>query len=189
MQTRIHQQQPTHSIPTLMEMESHDGIEDANQDGNVDWTETDPNNPDTDNDGLTDGQEDANQDGVVDSTETNPILPDTDGDGIDDGTETGVNNDTDSSTTTDPLNTDSDGDGLIDGDETKTALLMQAKPIPKSDGCRYRIGCRPRYPNNPDPLMDSDGDGLLDGKKTRTEMVLLIMVKPILYFQIRMVMD
>ena len=35
--------------------------------------DTDPNNPDTDGDGLSDGEEDANQDGHVDANESNPI--------------------------------------------------------------------------------------------------------------------
>jgi hypothetical protein len=50
---------------------------------------TDPRNPDTDGDGLTDGQE-------VNVTHTNPLIADTDGDGIPDGLEVELG--------TDPLN-------------------------------------------------------------------------------------
>ncbi|MDZ7832975.1 MAG: hypothetical protein U5L07_14605 [Desulfobacterales bacterium] len=91
---------------------------------------TDPNDADTDNDGIIDGDEDVNHNGVVDAGETDPCDLDTDGDGIQDGTEQGITTghaDTDSgvfqpdgdagSTTTDPLNPDSDYDGLTDGQE------------------------------------------------------------------------
>ncbi|HPC19737.1 MAG: hypothetical protein KBC66_04640 [Kiritimatiellae bacterium] len=105
-----------------------DGVEDANRNGWVDgdgsplgpnddecsrpswptgiwtpaWTETDPNNPDSDGDGLSDGYgEDKNFNGWIDGDsnsnrvwnagelwlETDPINPDTDGDGLPDGWE------------------------------------------------------------------------------------------------------
>lgn len=66
------------------------------------WRETDPNNPDTDGDGLSDGYgEDKNFNGMIDGdinsnriweagelwTETDPLNPDTDGDGLPDGWE------------------------------------------------------------------------------------------------------
>ena len=69
---------------------------------NTGWTETDPNNPDTDGDGLSDGfgedtdfngriAGDINSNRVWDAgelwTETNPLRPDTDGDGLPDGWE------------------------------------------------------------------------------------------------------
>lgn len=64
---------------------------------------TDPNNPDTDGDGLNDGQE-VNQYG------TNPNQQDTDGDTLIDGDE--VNN-----FKTSPINPDTDNDGQTDGVE------------------------------------------------------------------------
>ena len=105
-----------------------DGIEDANRNGWVDgdgsalgptqtkgersswpdkvwdaaWTETDPNNADTDGDGASDGYtEDTDFDGAIDGdtnsnrvydageawSETNPLDPDTDDDGLPDGWE------------------------------------------------------------------------------------------------------
>ena len=48
-------------------------------------TKTDSGNPDTDNDGLIDGKEDANQNGLVDKTESDPNKSDTDDDGSPDG--------------------------------------------------------------------------------------------------------
>ena len=39
-------------------------------------TTTDPTNPDTDGDGLSDGQEDANQNGQVDPGESSPLIQD-----------------------------------------------------------------------------------------------------------------
>src|SRR5207247_6173725 len=58
--------------------------EDPDRDGLTNLQEfqegTDPNNPDTDADGLSDGDE-------VNIYHTNPLLPDTDGDGIPDGVE------------------------------------------------------------------------------------------------------
>ena len=41
--------------------------------------------PDDDNDGLTDIEEDANGNGTLDAGETNPLDPDTDDDGYCDG--------------------------------------------------------------------------------------------------------
>ena len=57
---------------------------------------TDPQNPDSDGDGLLDGYEDANHNGVIESNETNPLKRDTDGDGFSDGFEVRAG--------TDPLN-------------------------------------------------------------------------------------
>ena len=49
-----------------------DHVEDVNQNGVVDFGETDPGNPDTDDDGLFDGIEDANHNGIVDISESDP---------------------------------------------------------------------------------------------------------------------
>lgn len=96
---------------------------------------TDPNDMDTDDDGLMDGNcgsEDLNSDGTVQPGETDPTDADSDDDGIPDGTEKGLTApetadtdlaagnfipDADPSTTTDPTNPDSDGDGIPDGVE------------------------------------------------------------------------
>jgi hypothetical protein len=65
---------------------------------------TDPNNSDTDGDGLSDGDE-------VNKYHTDPLNPDTDGDGLSDGQEVKLG--------TNPLNPDTDGDGIPDGIEVK----------------------------------------------------------------------
>jgi hypothetical protein len=78
---------------------------DSDGDDLADCTEyalsTDPSNPDTDGDGLTDGRE-------VLTTGTDPTNQDTDGDGLDDRQEVEVSG-------TDPTNPDTDGDGQEDG--------------------------------------------------------------------------
>jgi len=138
-----------------------DGSEDCNRNGVVDSGETDPNNladdstvVDTDNDGLSDCLEnsigsnpndgDSDDDGVPDGMEPNPaddhdgdgqpniIDPDSDDDGLFDGTEMGLDcshPDTDANagfcipdgdngaTTTNPLDADTDDGGVSDGDE------------------------------------------------------------------------
>jgi hypothetical protein len=77
------------------------------------------------------GTEDVNNNGLVDFGETDPELFDTDGDGISDGVEKGLVEpvnpeatdplvfvpDADPSTTTDPTNPDTDRDGIPDGVE------------------------------------------------------------------------
>src|SRR5262249_43150974 len=68
---------------------------------------TDPNNPDTDGDGISDGDE-------VHKYHTNPLNPDTDGDGMSDAEEIRLG--------TNPLNPDTDGDGIPDGIEVKLGL-------------------------------------------------------------------
>ncbi len=138
-----------------------DGSEDPNLNGMIDSGELDPNEPsddgqstDTDNDGLSDALEaflgtdpndaDSDDDGVLDGDEANPsddcdgdglinvLDPDSDGDGLFDGTELGndcSHPDTDpqanhcvpdgdaGATTTNPLLADTDGGGIDDGTE------------------------------------------------------------------------
>ena len=91
----------------------------------------DPFDADIDDDGLLTISEDLNGDGIVDPGETDPNNPDTDGDGLNDGLERGLATaegvgtedtwkpDTDPTTKTDPLDADSDNDGLLDGQEDK----------------------------------------------------------------------
>ncbi len=108
---------------------------------------TDPENPDTDGDGLNDGEEyltyktnpliaDTDVDGLGDAdevkvTKTNPLIADTDNDGLKDGEEVNKYK-------TDPLKADTDGDGLKDGDEV---LKYKTNPL----------------------KADTDGEGLTDG--------------------------
>jgi Tol biopolymer transport system component/uncharacterized membrane protein len=125
------------------------GQEDTDGDGLINQREaefkTDPNNPDTDADGLLDGEE-------VFQAKTNPLNPDTDADGLKDGEELirGTN----------PLNADTDGDGLKDGDEVR----LGTNPLkPDTDGDGLLDGRE--TPPCPDPLNpDTDQDGITDGK-------------------------
>ncbi len=121
---------------------------------------TDPNNPDTDGDGLNDGEEyltyktnplqtDTDLDGLNDYEEvkvakTNPLIADTDGDGLKDGEEVNKYK-------TDPLKADTDGDKLNDGDEVN------------------------KYKTNP-LKADTDGDGLTDGDEVNGKNVELKVV-------------
>jgi outer membrane protein OmpA-like peptidoglycan-associated protein len=113
---------------------------------------TDPENPDTDGDGIKDGEE-------VKRYRTNPLRADTDGDGLPDGEEV-------QKYKTIPTRMDSDGDGLSDGDEifkNKTEPLKidtDGDGLPDGDEVvRYKS----------DPLrVDSDGDGLSDWDEVKT---------------------
>lgn len=112
---------------------------------------TDPHNPDTDGDGLTDGQE-------VRVYKTNPLRKDTDGDGLTDGEEVLKYH-------TNPLRTDTDGDGLSDGDEIlkyhTNPLKMDTDGDGLSDGEEVLM-------YHTDPLnVDTDGDGLSDWEEVK----------------------
>jgi outer membrane protein OmpA-like peptidoglycan-associated protein len=136
---------------------------------------TDPRNPDTDGDGLTDGEEvlkystnplnrDTDGDGLTDGEEvkkykTNPLKADTDGDGLTDYEEVMTYK-------TDPLRADTDGDGLSDGDEVKkyktNPLLVDTDKDALDDGEEVM-----KYMT--DPLnADTDGDGLTDSEEIFT---------------------
>ena len=158
--------------------------EDRDRDGIVDANETDPDNADTDGDGLCDGPvsvfgpgnvvvclggEDPNRDFNVGVTETYPLHPDTDGDGLCDGPNTvlapdgatvicfgGENLDGGllNSGEANPLDPDSDGDGLCDG--------FRAVPPICSGGENQNGGDVAATETNP-LLPDTDADGLCDG--------------------------
>lgn len=121
-----------------------DGVEDAQEILNG----TDPNDPDSDDDGWNDGEEqpggcpdpndaDSDDDGLPDPLDPNPCNPDSDGDGVPDGQEEGGG--------TDPENPDTDGDGL-------------------RDGCEAALGTDPNDDQDPvgGTLADRDHDGLRD---------------------------
>lgn len=142
---------------------------------------TDPKNPDTDDDGVSDGDE-------VDVYRSDPLNLDTDGDTLYDGGElvygTGI------------LDPDSDGDGLSDGDEVYIYLTSPTSSDSDGDGTpdgvEVRNGTDPlrapsAEPTNAPPTtapaapvstsaaaapagqgsVDSDGDGLTDAQETR----------------------
>lgn len=81
---------------------------------------TNPNNPDTDGDTLTDGAE-------VNTHRTDPLRVDTDADTLSDATEVNV-------TKTDPTKADTDGDGLRDGWEINMSLTDPLKADTDGDG-------------------------------------------------------
>lgn len=146
----------------------HDGLTKAQEEE----IGTDPNNPDTDGDGLNDGDEfmkyktdplnaDTDGDSLNDYDEvmkykTNPLLVDTDKDGLNDGDEVLKHK-------TDPLNPDTDEDGLTDGDEINKYKTSPFKADTDIDGLtdgdeimKYKT----------DPLKaDTDGGTVLDGKE------------------------
>ncbi|MCB9571896.1 MAG: tandem-95 repeat protein [Kofleriaceae bacterium] len=143
---------------------------DRDGDGLSDATEeqlgTDPDDADSDDDGILDGDEpdwweDSDGDGLI-----NPLDPDSDNDGLYDGTEVGVTTpspDTDvgaghfvpdgdaGATTTDPLDPDTDGGGVLDGAEDVNGNgVVDAGEIDPND------------PSDDATVSDRDGDGLTD---------------------------
>ena len=108
---------------------------------------TDPENPDTDGDGLKDGEE-------VNNYKSNPLNADTDGDGLKDGEEVNKFN-------SNPILADTDGDGLNDGIEVN---LYQTNPI-KADSDQDGLNDNEEInKHKTDPLKaDTDGEGLNDG--------------------------
>ena len=133
---------------------------------------TDPNDADTDDDGVLDGDEpdfdrDTDGDGLINARD-----PDSDNDGVRDGTELGVTEaerhpdtdvsagnfvpDADPSTTTDPLDPDTDGGGVDDGaeDTNKNGRVDAGELDPNAGGDDV-------------PPLDSDGDGLTDAEELR----------------------
>lgn len=150
---------------------------------------TDPNDADSDDDGILDGAEDANHDGIVDPTETNPCVADSDGDGILDGTEKGVTDadigpdtlisvfkaDQDPTNTTDATDTDTDTDIILDGveDANQNGMVDEGETDPTdsdSDDDGIPDGVEDANQNGmvdegeTDPLnVDTDNDGTQDG--------------------------
>ncbi len=112
---------------------------------------TDPRNPDTDGDRLTDGEE-------VRRYGTDPLNPDTDGDGLSDGDEVRVY-------ATDPLNPDTDRDRLLDGAEVLTYKTNPLKPDTDGDGLTDgdEVLTYKTDPLNP----DTDGGTVPDGVEVR----------------------
>lgn len=125
---------------------------DSDNDGVDDGTEiaegTDPNSTDTDGDGLEDGSES--------SLGTDPNNADSDGDGLSDGEEVNTYG-------SDPLDSDSDGDGLEDGEEV---LTIGSDPVDSdSDDDGLEDGEEVQSTGTDPTNSDSDGDGLTDGQE------------------------
>ena len=163
---------------SVNETSNHETLEldiatDSDNDGLSDSEEssiynTDPDDPDTDDDELNDGAEvdlgtdplvkDTDGDGLFDGAEvntylSNPLLVDTDDDGLDDAAEV-------LDWQSDPNLADTDGDTLTDGDEVER-MLSPVKADTDEDG----LDDGAEIVAGTDPLNeDSDGDGLLDGE-------------------------
>lgn len=116
---------------------------DSDQDGLIDAREiaidgTDPANPDTDGDGLTDGYE-VFTPYDISPYYTNATTSDTDGDGLSDGAEVNTYH-------TNPLLADTDGDGFSDADEiaagsdpNDASSIPGAPPDPCRDGTFHTV--------------------------------------------------
>ncbi|MDI1448007.1 MYXO-CTERM sorting domain-containing protein [Polyangium sp. 6x1] len=149
--------------PTVIIVDSDgDGLSNDDENGSG----TDPNDADSDDDGVIDGEEpqwniDSDGDGLI-----NALDPDSDNDGLLDGTELGLdcsNPATDASkgacrpdadmgaTKTDPLDADTDNGGVSDGSEDGN-LNGQIDP---GEG-------DPNVPADDNTIADTDGDGLSD---------------------------
>jgi len=133
---------------------------------------TNPNNPDTDGDGLKDGEEvrtyktdplnsDSDADNLKDGVEvfthkTDPLKADSDTDLLNDGEEVFTYK-------TDPMDADTDDDSIADGKEVhkyKTdPLKADTDKDLLTDGDEIS-----RFNTNP-IVADTDGDGLLDGEE------------------------
>jgi len=129
----------------------NDAADDPDYDGLSNLEEyqnqTDPNDSDTDDDGLLDGPE-------VHTHGTDPTISDSDTDGLLDGEEVNTYG-------TDQNNNDTDSDGLLDGAEVDTyytdPLLIDTDGDGLSDGAEVLLW-------GSDPLLtDTDGDGWSDG--------------------------
>ncbi len=86
---------------------------------------TDPNDPDSDDDGLSDWDE-------VQVFGTDPLDPDTDGDNLSDGDEVQLY-------MTNPLNEDTDGDTLPDGTEALELGILPTNPDTDGDGIQDNV--------------------------------------------------
>ncbi|MBL8784540.1 MAG: tandem-95 repeat protein, partial [Deltaproteobacteria bacterium] len=143
-----------------------------------DWevveTGTDPDNPDTDGDGLLDGDEVAGGNDPFRyeiGIDTNPLDADTDDDGISDGDEVKGGGPNINYGSTDPLNPDTDGDGINDGTEVGVT-----EPIPGgvSRGIPFEGTDPDKFVPDADPSTrtdprddDSDDDGIKDGNEDK----------------------
>ena len=128
------------SIPSTFNPWLERSWPDSIQQPDEDWIETDPNNPDTDGDGLSDGfGEDTDFDGLIRGDINNNRQYDAE----------------EAWEETDPLNHDSDSDGLPDGWETANGL------DPLDNGFDNLATTEP---NDPETYMDPSQPGSLQGR-------------------------
>jgi len=126
---------------------ANDDDSDGLTNGQEEMYDTDPNDADSDDDGLPDGYE-------VNTVGSDPTKSDTDGDDLTDLVEWNITN-------TNPNDADSDGDLLNDGEENNTYLTDPLDPDTDGDGLhdKYEVDYEGIDPLDP----DSDDDGLTDG--------------------------
>jgi hypothetical protein len=131
----------SYSFPPADRDRDYDGLLDRDE---IHVYRTNPDNSDTDGDGLNDGEEVA--------LGTSPLRSDTDGDGLSDGDEVRVYG-------TDPLRKDTDSDGLTDMEEIRLGT-SPTRADTDNDGLPDGV----ELARGTDPLnRDTDGDGLPDG--------------------------
>jgi hypothetical protein len=137
----------------LDDQDPSDASQDMDQDGLTELEEfiahTLPNDPDTDNDGLTDGEE-------LNNYHTDPLVADSDQDGLSDGVEVNTYG-------TNPLQADSDGDGITDTDEVERYATNPLAGDSDNDGLDdlWEVS-NATDPNSNDSQLDPDGDGLVN---------------------------
>ena len=141
-------------------------------------SQSDPNDSDSDNDGLSDGDEvnlygsnpidaDTDKDGLSDleealTTGTDPLSADSDQDGISDFDEL-------NSTLTDPLMADTDGDGLLDGFEVSNGYDPFVADNASNDDDGDGLTTLQEQLAGTDPFTsDTDQDGLNDFLEVNT---------------------
>jgi len=174
-------------VPPFRASNAEDANSDVDCDGIPDWEEeargTNPQNRDSDGDGIWDGIEL----GYVSSPDplcrkffpskilkalkmpanvTHPLRKDSDCDGLSDGDEDKNKNGRIDEGETDPNHVDTDNDGLWDGVELGITQATAADPsnCPNTHYAGARDDGSVCTPNPTDPLNpDTDGDGLLDG--------------------------
>ncbi len=137
------------SCPAPVVDSDGDGLSDA-QEGELG---TDPQDSDSDDDGLTDGAE-------VNTTDTDPLDDDSDDDGLLDGAEVNTHG-------TDPNDADTDDGGVNDGDEVAATTDPLDGTDDDSDGDGLPNAQEQTLGTNPNDS-DSDDDGLTDGAEVNT---------------------
>lgn len=145
----------THTHPAHADTDAdgrRDDAEDVDADGSLDPGETDPNLPDTDDDGLLDGEEVLpGNDGYI----TDPRTPDTDADTLSDADEAAAG--------TDPTLPDPDADGLSDPEEISPGADGYVTNPHAADSDADGLNDGQEAAAGSDPLVaDSDADGLSD---------------------------
>jgi hypothetical protein len=131
-----------------------DWEEDRNRNGQVDAGETDPQNPDSDNDVIPDGPE------LLGSNHSDPLDADTDDDGVSDNDEDWSNNGARDPGESDPTDADTDDDGAADGEEWSVTDLLD----PDSDDDELPDGLELHNSLTCAVCADSDTDGIKDGE-------------------------